>query len=189
MSRQKFIELETDRLVLRRFKEDDLQNFYHYRSNPSVAIYQGWQDYTYEQAINFINSQLTAEINRPDTWVQIAIENKDNGSLIGDIGVHTLIEPNQVEIGFTLEPSYQNKGFATEALSALITHFFKELKKERLIAIAVEQNLASIKLLEKLGFKKDKKIENSYFKGQYVTEYEFELTQNEWKRLGDELNK
>ncbi|MFB7141367.1 GNAT family N-acetyltransferase [Gottfriedia sp. NPDC056225] len=187
MSRAKFFEIETSRLRLRRFKDEDLNNFYKYRSNPDVAIYQGWEKYTVEQASDFIEKQISAAMNIPDSWVQVAIENKKSGGLIGDIGVHTLTEPNQVEIGFTLEPEFQNKGYATEALKALLAYLFNELNKEKIIAIAIEQNTSSIKLIKKLGFKQVETIENSYFKGRYVTDIIFELSKSEWNDLGDDL--
>ncbi|PGM53293.1 GNAT family protein [Bacillus sp. AFS053548] len=181
MSKLEFFEIETSRLKLRRFKDEDVSNFYKYRSNPDVAIYQGWENYTYEQAINFIEKQKSAEMNLPDSWVQVAIENKMNGQLIGDIGVHTLLDPaNQVEVGFTLEPLYQNKGYAFEALHRIVDYLFNELNKEKINAIADEQNSSSIKLLRKLGFQQIKIIENSYFKNQYVTEIMFELSKNDW---------
>lgn len=190
MKKNNFIEIETERLILRRFKNEDLENFYNYRSNPDVAIFQGWHDYTYKQAIDFIKKQKVAEINIPGTWVQVAIESKEKGCLIGDFGVHTLLNPpNQIEIGFTLDPEFQNKGYATEALKKLLDYFFNKLNKEKVRAIAVEQNNSSIKLLEKIGFKKVNIIENSYFKGTFVNEFEFELSKNDWIRVGDEKNK
>lgn len=183
MSKLEFFEIETSRLRLRRFKEEDVSNFYKYRSNSDVAIYQGWENYTYEQAINFIEKQKSAEMNIPDSWVQVAIEHKMDGQLIGDIGVHTLLVPaNQVEVGFTLEPLYQNKGFAFEALHGIFDYLFNELNKEKINAIADEQNLSSIKLLRKIGFRQIKIIENSYFKNQYITEIMFELSKNDWNK-------
>ncbi|PGL73489.1 GNAT family N-acetyltransferase [Bacillus sp. AFS055030] len=183
MSKPKFFEIETSRLKLRRFKDDDVTNFFKYRSNPEVAIYQGWENYTYDQAVNYIEKQKSAEMNIPDAWVQVAIENKMDGQLIGDIGVHTLSNPkNQVEVGFTLEPKYQNKGYAFEALQGMLDYLFNELNKEKINAIAVEQNGSSIKLLKKLGFHEMKKIENSLFKCQYVTELMFGLTKNDWNK-------
>jgi len=176
-----FIELETERLNLRRFKDEDLEYFYQYRANPIVAKYQGWQNYTYEQAISFIEKQKIAIANIPDTWVQVAIEQKETGRLIGDFGIHTLKLPlNTIEIGFTLDPQFQKQGYASEALKGLINHVFNVLHKESIQAIAVEQNDSSIKLLKRMGFIQVKKIENSPFKGQKVNDFVFELTKNDW---------
>lgn len=176
-----FIEFETERLKLRRFKDDDLEHFYQYRANPDVAKYQGWQNYTYEQAITFIEKQKIAIANIPDTWVQVAIEHKKSGRLIGDFGIHTLKLPiNTIEVGFTLDPEYQKQGYASEAFKGLIHHLFNVLHKEKIQAIAVEQNDSSIKLLKRMGFRQVKKIENSLFKGQLVNEFVFELAKNDW---------
>lgn len=184
-----FIEFETNRLKLRRFKDEDLEFFYQYRANPDVAKFQGWQNYTYEQAITFIGKQKTAIPNIPDTWLQVAIEHKESNSLIGDFGIHTLKSPiNTIEVGFTLDPSYQKQGYASEAFKGLIHYLFNVLHKEKIQAIAVEQNDASIKLLKRMGFRQVKKIENSHFKDEIVNEFVFELTKNEWSKVGDENN-
>ncbi|MEH6939105.1 GNAT family N-acetyltransferase [Bacillus sp. JJ664] len=176
-----FIEFKTERLQLRRFKDEDLEYFYQYRANPEIAKYQGWQNYSYEQAISFIEKQKIAIANVPDTWVQVAIEQKESGRLIGDFGIHTLKLPhNTIEIGFTLDPQFQKQGYASEALKGLINHLFNDLHKESIQAIAVEQNESSIKLLKRMGFTQVKKIENSLFKGQIVNEFVFELTKNDW---------
>ncbi len=182
-----FIEIETERLKLRRFIDEDLEYFYQYRANPDVAKYQGWQNYTYEQAITFIEKQKIAIANIPDTWVQVAIVHKESGRLIGDFGIHTLKLPlNTIEIGFTLDPQNQKQGYALEALKGLVHHLFNVLHKETIQAIAVEQNEPSIKLLKRMGFRQVQKIEKSHFKGQIVNEFVFELTKNEWSRVGDE---
>ena len=166
-----------------------MEYFYQYRANPDVEKYQGWQNYTYEQAITFIEKQKIAIANIPDTWVQVAIEQKESGRLIGDFGIHTLKLPlNTIEIGFTLDPQYQKQGYATEALKGLIDYLFNVLFKEKIQAIAVEQNDSSIKLLKRMGFHQLKKIVNSHFKGQIVNEFVFELTKNEWSKVGDEKN-
>ena len=120
MSHKKFCDIETQRVILRKFKKSDVEAFLKYRSNPQVALYQGWEDYKSEQAIEFINEQMNFEPNIPDTWFQIAVELKETNILIGDCAIHTLKEDsNQVEIGFTLEPMYQNKGLAVEAIMCL----------------------------------------------------------------------
>lgn len=92
MSNIKFCNLETERITLRKFKASDAEDFFKYRTNPQVALYQGegWVNYKFEQAVEFVKEQMNFEPGIPDTWFQIAIELKDTRNLIGDCAIHTL---------------------------------------------------------------------------------------------------
>ena len=180
----KFHTIETDRLRLRKFEESDAETFFTYRTNPQVSLYQSefWIDYKLEQANQFVEEQMNFEPGIPDTWFQIAIELKESGSLIGDLAIHTLPhDTNQVEIGFTLSPAYQNKGFGIEAVNCLLGYIFNELGKHRIIAVADVRNSSSVRLLEKAGMRKEGHfIKSTWNKGEYTDEYLFALLKEEW---------
>lgn len=180
-----FTNLETERLILRKFKEADVDTFFNYRTNPQVMLYQdeGWVNYKYEQAVEFIKKQMNFEPGICGTWFQIAIELKDTGNLIGDIAIHTLPEDiNQAEIGFSLNPIYQNKGFGIEAVICLLGYIFNVLNMHRVVAITDVRNKPSIKLLEKAGMRKEGHfIKNIWYKGEYTDEYLFALLNEEWQ--------
>jgi RimJ/RimL family protein N-acetyltransferase len=185
MSDKKFYTIETERLILRKFKESDVDNFFNYRTNPQVVLYQseGWVNYKYEQAVEFVKKQMNSEPGIRDTWFQIAVELKDTGIIIGDLAIHTLAEDiNQVEIGFSLNPIYQNKGFGIEAVKCLLGYIFNVLNMHRVIAITDVRNKPSIKLLEKVGMRKEGHfIKNIWYKGEYTDEYLFALLNEEWQ--------
>lgn len=119
----------------------------------------------------------------PDSWFQIAIELKSTGHLVGDLAIHTLPQDiKQIEIGFTLNPSYQNKGFGLEAVRCLLGFLFNDCKRHRVIAITDVRNKPSIKLLEKIGLRKEGHfIKNAWNKGEYTDEYLFAILNEEWK--------
>ncbi|KJR44511.1 Ribosomal-protein-serine acetyltransferase [Desulfosporosinus sp. I2] len=181
----KFSKIETERLILRKFKETDAETFYQYRTNPEVALYQGemWVNFKIEQAVEFVKEQMDFEPGIPDSWFQIAIELKNTGNLVGDLAIHTLPQDiNQAEIGFTLNPSYQNKGFGIEAVRNLLGLIFNVWNRHRVIAITDVRNEPSIKLLDKIGMRKEGHfIKNAWNKGEYTDEYLFALLKEEWK--------
>lgn len=181
----KFYNLETERLILRKFKEADAETFYKYRTMPQVALYQGegWVNYSFEQAVEFVKGQKDFEPGIADTWFQIVIELKAAGKMIGDCAIHTLAQDtNQVEIGFTLNPVYQNKGFAAEAVEGLIGYIFDVLDMHRVTAITDVRNENSIKLIEKLGLRREGHfIKNAWNKGEYTDEYLFAMLKDEWQ--------
>ena len=172
-------------MILRKFKESDAEVFFEYRTNPQVSLYQGegWVNFGLEQAEEFVKEQMDSEPGKPDTWFQIAIELKDTGYLIGDLAIHTLPQDiNQVEIGFALSPIYQNIGFGIEVVRALLGYIFNVLNKHRVIAITDVRNKPSIKLLEKVGMRKEGHfIKNVWNKGEYTDEYSFALLKEEWQ--------
>jgi RimJ/RimL family protein N-acetyltransferase len=181
---QEFVNLETERVLLRKFKESDTEAFFTYRTKPEVALYQGesWDNYTIEQAGAFVKEQMNFVPGIPDTWFQIAIEEKNTGTLIGDCAIHTLPDINQVEIGYTLDPRYQNKGYAIETVSCLIDYLFNDLKMHRIIAITDVRNQKSAHLLEKLGMRREGHfIKNIFFRGQYADEYLYALLKEEYE--------
>ncbi|SMP59267.1 GNAT family N-acetyltransferase [Anoxynatronum buryatiense] len=185
MSNKKFSNIEAERIILRKFKEADAEAFLTYRSNPLVALYQGegWENYKHEQAVAFVKEQMNFEPDIPDTWFQIAVELKDTGKLIGDCAIHTLPhDTNQVEIGFSLDPLYQNKGFGTELVKCLLEYIFNVLNKHRVIAITDTRNKNSIKLLERIGMRLEGHfIKNLWYKGEYTDEYLFAILKEEWQ--------
>ncbi|HEX2946054.1 MAG TPA: GNAT family protein [Clostridia bacterium] len=183
MSEIKFVFIETERLILRKFREADAETFFKYRTDPRVARYQGdiWANYRFEQALEFVRGQMNAEPGIPDSWFQIAVESKSEACLIGDLAIHTLQhETDQAEIGFTLDPAYRNKGFGTEAVKHLLGYIFHVLKLRRVIAITDVRNEDSIRLLERIGMRREGHfIKSVWNKGEYVDEYLYALLSEE----------
>lgn len=184
MSDGKYHDLETRRLVLRRFIESDAKPFWEYRTSPGAARYQGerFSDCTQDKALEFVKEQMVAEPGVPDGWFQIAIEEKQTGRLIGDLGIHTLPEDqNQYEIGITINPRDQNLGYGIEAINSLLEYLFGERKGHRVIALTDVRNSPSIHLLEKAGMRKEGYfLQNAWSKGEYIDEFLFALLNEEW---------
>lgn len=178
----KFKELSSNRLLLRRFKSSDLESFVDYRSDPEVARYQDWENFSEAQGKVFIQEQSQQDIDIPGTWLQVALELKETGTLIGDCAVHTLVnDPRQIELGFTLSCQHQGHGYAQEALECLLGFLFGSLKKHRAIAITDAKNMPASRLLEKLGFRREGHfIKNIWFKGAWGDEFLYAMLQEEW---------
>ena len=177
--------LETDRLLLRSFEDADLEAFMTYRSDPAIAEYQGWDaPYSLAAATAFIQEMKHKQPATPGEWYQIAIELKVSGDMIGDCAFHILTEDaRQAEIGFTLSRPYQGKGYAAEAVTRLLAYLFGELGLHRVRAICDAENLASAKLLERIGMRREGHlIENIWFKGKWGSEYCFGLLKREWEQ-------
>jgi len=149
------IQINSDRLFLRPIQMEDAESVFQYRSNAQVNQYQGWIPKTIEDVHEFITNKVSNEINLQGTWFQFVIIIKDDNKLIGDIGVHFhASDTTQVEMGCTLNQEYHGKGFAFEAVQSIINYLFDDLGKRRIIASIDSRNQASIRLIERLGFRK-----------------------------------
>lgn len=174
-------QLNTTRLALRPLSQQDLPAFTLYRQQPEVARYQGWSDYDMGKAEALLNAQLGGTFGAADSWFQMAIVDKDTDALLGDLALH-FIDENQLEIGFTLAPQHQGQGLAKEAVTCLLDWYLLQSAGHRVTAICDTENLASWRLLEALGFRREAHwVENIFFKGAWGSEYQYALLAREWR--------
>lgn len=173
--------LTTERLIIREIGINDAKNIFIYRSDKEENKYQGWIPKNLNDVYNFINN-ISKIINIPNTWFQFGILTKNDNKFIGDIGIHFLDKENkQVEIGCTLNKIYQEKGYATESLKEIINFLFSNLNKHRIIGSIDPRNTNSIKLLERLGFRKEAHFKQSIFdNGKWVDDIIYAILKNEW---------
>ncbi len=127
--------LTTPRLLLRRFRTEDLPTFSHYRNLPEVARFQSWTHYGMTEATAFYEQQRSQAFAEDESWFQLAVEIQANGALAGDVGIHFLDHGRQAELGMTFSPAYQHQGYAREAIRAVMALLFEQLAHHRLTAV------------------------------------------------------
>lgn len=147
------ITLRGERIKLRAFREDDLDDFYNYAKTPGLGEAAGW----------FHHKSKDESEKILDTFIKnkniLAIE-KD-GRVIGSIGIHKydeeffedLSNKKAAELGFVLATDFQNQGIMTEALEILISYLFDECGLDVLVGGFYRGNFISKKLQEKLNYK------------------------------------
>ncbi|MCL2564659.1 MAG: GNAT family N-acetyltransferase [Defluviitaleaceae bacterium] len=141
--------LETERLILRKSKKSDASDIFEYASDEETVKYLAWEGAkTEDEALNGIINYHWAN---PGNW---AIELKENQKCIGSIGITVVDSENEkTEFGYVLNRSYWNKGYASEALSAVLKLCFEKLELNRVEAIHYVGNEGSGKVMEKCGMK------------------------------------
>lgn len=174
---------KTKRINIRPVTLNDKESIFVYRSDPETSKYLSLIPKTVDDVEVFINKS-SREFNEPGTWFQFVIIEKKNNQIIGDIGIHFLEsdpENKQVEIGYTLDKRYRGNGYATEALAFIINYLFTGLNKHRITASIDPINLPSIKLIERLGFRKEAHfIESLFFHGEWVDDLVYAILAKEW---------
>lgn len=177
--------LETDRLILRDMVPEDWEAVYAYASDPEVTRFM------FEpQAPEIIRKAVVEQARQVDksqrNEFSFAIALKAENRLIGDctllITGHPLFHPRQGMIHYCIHRDFWNQGIATEAVGALMRFAFEELRLHRLHTKLATENGASIRVLEKNGFRREGLFrEEAYIKGQWHDEYTYAILDHEWR--------
>lgn len=176
-------ELATARLRLRRLLPGDGEVLFGYRSDPNVRCYQACPENA-AAAAEFVIQQQQVAFDTPGTWAQVGVELREAGLLIGDLGVHFLEgERGQVELGFTIAPSFQRRGYARETMTALLGHLFEDGRKHRVILRMDASNRAAVALATSLGFRKEGHFMKSFWSGDHwADEVLCGMLRSEWRQ-------
>lgn len=178
---KQFNSIKTERLLIRKLEPKDENAFFQYRSLPEVCRYQSWRPQDLSEMEDFIRRNSEVHFNTGGTWTQLAVCHKE-GQMIGDIGLHFLEDNCQVEIGYTLSPQCQGSGYATEAVKGIINYVFAELKKHRVTASVDPDNIKSIRLLERVGMRKEAHFIKSFpMDGKWYDDCVYAVLEKEWK--------
>ena len=152
-------QLETQRLLLRRLTVDDAPFILTLLNEPSFIRYIGDKSVRdLDAARQYILNGPVASYDRNGFGLNL-VELKESHTPIGICGLLKRDELPDPDIGFALLPDFWNKGFAFEAATAVLQDAHYRLSLERILAITSLDNEASIKLLERLGFKFEKVIQ------------------------------
>ncbi len=140
--------LETDRLILREFEEEDAQDLFHLNADPAVIRYTGDPPFeSIEQAWEFLVKYKDYEQHGMGRW---AILDKVHNEFLGWCGLKN--HPGQfVDLGYRLFKKYWGKGYATEAATASLDYGFSNLNLEEIVGRVAQENTGSIRVLEKVG--------------------------------------
>lgn len=176
--------LETPRLRLRRFRADDAPALAAYRSDPVVARYQGWTaPVPFHSAVRTVREFALGDPELPG-WFQYAVELKDGKRLIGDVGVNLHHNRMQAELGFTLAKEHQGRGYAAEAVWAVLHELFVLRGLRRVSAECDARNLASARLLERVGFQLEgRRPAYTWLKGEWTDDLLYGLLMERWAQF------
>jgi ribosomal-protein-alanine N-acetyltransferase len=170
--------LSTERLIVRPFLESDYKDLHEYLSLKETYQFEPGEPISLEEAKRLASERAKGT----DFW---AITLKDNKKkLIGHISfIQT--EPKHFltwEIGFILNPAFQGKGYATEASRSLINYAFTEFGAHRVVGFCSTENIASWRVLEKCGMKREGFLRKNVFfykdrngKPLWVDSYEYAI--------------
>jgi RimJ/RimL family protein N-acetyltransferase len=148
------IRLSTERLILRSYTEEDAHRVHAYGSDPEVTRYTSWGPNTWDDTCEFIRGVLSEYRNLHSLPVTLAIVKKETDTVLGGVSLFRedpLMEVHAAEVGYVLHRDEWGRGYATEAAREMIRFGFRELGLRRVYARHQVENLASGRVMQKLG--------------------------------------
>lgn len=159
--------LETERFILRNVEEKDVDTMFDYRNNEKCSKYQRNQTRDKGEIIKMVEDRKNLDLSLKENII-LAVSSKENDEILGEIVV--MKKENTISFGYTISYKYQRKGIAYESLSHLMEYIHKKFPQCEFICLVDPENISSIKLLEKLGFKFIEYVEEiiSNVYGKYI---------------------
>jgi RimJ/RimL family protein N-acetyltransferase len=181
------LRVQTERLALRRFEPSDLDAVVEYELDPRIMRYI--RDPEPRAAVvakvqAFLRPWSAAE----GEWAGLVVARREAPeAMVGVVALRVVSRANgMVEIGYTLHPDAQGRGYALEACRWLLGFAFGELRAHKAIANCVRENQRSFRLMEKLGMQREGCLrEHSRLGGRWHDELVYGLLAAEWRRGGE----
>jgi [ribosomal protein S5]-alanine N-acetyltransferase len=179
---QPWFPIETERLILREFRASDEPDIHEYASDPEVVRFMEWGPNSREMTRSALRGWLKEQELGLEDSVTLAIELKSEGRLIGTIRIAVKDERNRAaDFGYSLNRRYWGSGYATEATRALLDTAFRRLDIHRMFATCDTRNIASYRVMEKLGMRREATFEKDVIqKGEWRDSYLYAILADEW---------
>lgn len=145
--------LETKRLILRKWKNADCEVLYKILQDAEVVrdIDDG-KVFSFEKTQKFLDAMEKSD--GESGFCRWKVIEKSSNEIVGSCGFGKISETSEIELGYLFAKKHWGKGFATEIAEAAIDYGFNNLGFREIIALTAPENIASQKVLEKIGFKK-----------------------------------
>ncbi len=172
----------TGRLILRRFVPEDFVAYSAYRSLPEIYRFLYRDPPSPEVLRERFDIRLNSPFSEDGDTLLCAVIRREDGALVGDVSLTFANKAAlQAELGYTSNPAYARKGYATEAAEAMITLGFEKFGFHRIFARLDAKNAGSVGVVERLGLRREALlIENDRFNGVWGDECVYAVLNREW---------
>lgn len=175
--------ISTPRLLLREPHYSDIDDVYAFCSNPQLCRYSDWYPHRDKgqtrDYIAWLKKKSRRFATEGYTWFAVY---KPENRVIATVSVVALDYSGKIAtIGYTLSAAYQGRGLATEAVRGLLQYLFFTFKAQRAQAYVMPENKASVRLLERVGMRRDALLKRgAHCKENCVDVYLYSVTQEDW---------
>jgi RimJ/RimL family protein N-acetyltransferase len=178
--------IRTTRLALRPFVASDVEAMLDLESREDVVQHLPWGVMDRAAAEAQVARRVTqTAITGDHTAIVLAATIPPDDRMIGEFMLQLSSERNRSgEIGWTLHPDVQGHGYALEASRELLRLGFEDLGLHRIMAAADPRNVASTRLMERLGMSREGVFRHVMFKGEWLDDVIYSILEGEWRALG-----
>ena len=184
--KKEFPVLTTERLILSRPVEGDMQHIIHYLDSDKIYSENTANiPYPYKEAdAEFLIHEVVDKGFENETDFVFAIRNKENGLIMGLIGIHHWDKANQkAEIGYWLGKEFWNKGYVTEAMAEVLAFGFEVLNLNKMFANFFPHNPASGRVMEKSGMRQEAILKQEIYKnGKFLDFVRYSILKEDFKK-------
>jgi len=173
----------TSRLRLRPFTRGDVDAVFAYRQREDVARYLFDRPMTHETVTEAVQQRIAqSAVEEEGDKLVLAVDLRETGELIGEVSLIWRSEiARQGELGYIFNPNFHGHGYATEAARALLEIGFGGLGLHRVMARCDARNVASWRVMERLGMRREAHFrEHARFKGEWDEEFIYAILEGEW---------
>jgi [ribosomal protein S5]-alanine N-acetyltransferase len=173
--------LETERLILRELQESDFAAVHSYASDPEVVRYTEFGPNVEQDTRGYLQMAVEQQNARPRTVYNLGIVLKANEKLIGSCAIN-VSEPRhrQAYIGYILTRDCWNHGYMTEAAGAMLSFGLQQLTLHRIYATCDPDNIASYRVMEKVGMTREGYLRESKFvRGKWRNSLQYSILESD----------
>lgn len=178
--------IKTARLLMRPYATSDAAALHDIYSRPEIVRYLYEQPRSRENVDTMVAERLdnVSLVKGGDHLSLVVTLQEDPDTAIGTAMLHWVSEEHaQGEVGYTLHPDHQGKGYATELTRTLVDLGFRETEVHRIVGRLDMRNVASRRVLEKSGMRVEANlIENEWVKGEWTSETICAVLRTEWEQ-------
>ncbi len=177
------LRIETERLVLREYKEEDWLPVHEYCKLPEVSQYMIWGPNSEENTREFIAHSIAQQIKSPRDQYEVAVVLKKTGIVVGGIGMRLKTERKKdADLGYCYNPQVWGQGIGTEAAAAMIDFGFGTLGLHRIWATCDSENPGSAGIMRKCGMSPEAHFrQDELIKGRWRDSLLYAILEHEWQ--------
>jgi RimJ/RimL family protein N-acetyltransferase len=173
--------IRTARLLLRPYRPGDVDAVYAYERLPETVRYLSNEPMTRAEAGALVTRRVdSSTLGGVGEAVNMIIELARTGDLVGDCAM-LWRSHGQAEVGYVLNPAHYGRGYATEAVEALLRLCFEEMGLHRVAARCDARNTASWRVMERAGMRREAHlVQSELIKGEWTDELIYAILRSEW---------
>jgi RimJ/RimL family protein N-acetyltransferase len=177
-----FDPIQTERLLIRPFQLEDTAQFAERRNHPEVARYQNWSlPFPMSKAEEIVGELVEMDGPVDEDWWMAIVADRITGKALGDLAVHLTWQGRTAEVGYSFGREHWGRGYAVEALDALIAYLFEDMGVTRVFGMLHPDNKASATVLERTGHLFEGETKSSFWLDDVVSDdWIFGMTRDDW---------